>query len=30
LEFLGFRLKDVREGLAAARQKRRPNFDAAP
>ena len=30
LEFLGFRLKDVREGLAAAREKRRPNFDAAP
>src|SRR5580700_8052711 len=28
LEFLGFRLKDVREGLAAARQKRRPSFDA--
>jgi enoyl-CoA hydratase len=30
LEFLGFRLKDVREGLAAAREKRRPSFDAAP
>jgi enoyl-CoA hydratase len=28
LEFLGFRLKDVREGLSAAREKRRPNFDA--
>ena len=28
LEFLGFRLKDVREGLAAAREKRRPSFDA--
>jgi enoyl-CoA hydratase len=28
LEFLGFRLKDVREGMAAAREKRRPNFDA--
>ena len=28
LEFLGFRLKDVREGIAAARGKRRPNFDA--
>ena len=28
LEFLGFRLKDVREGLAAARAKRRPSFDA--
>jgi enoyl-CoA hydratase len=28
LEFLGFRLKDVREGLAAAREKRRPKFEA--
>ena len=28
LEFLGFRLKDVREGIAAARGKRRPSFDA--
>jgi hypothetical protein len=28
LEFLGFRLKDVREGIAAARAKRRPSFDA--
>ena len=28
LEFLGFRLKDVREGLSAAREKRRANFDA--
>ena len=27
LEFLGFKLSDVREGLAAAREKRRPNFD---
>ena len=27
LEFLGFRLADVREGLAAARAKRRPRFD---
>ena len=27
LEFLGFRLADVREGLAAAREKRRPIFD---
>lgn len=27
LEFLGFRLADVREGLAAAREKRRPRFD---
>src|SRR5260370_21832126 len=27
LEFLGFRLKDVREGLSAAREKRRPSFD---
>ncbi len=27
LEFLGFRLKDVREGLSAAREKRRANFD---
>jgi enoyl-CoA hydratase len=27
LEFLGFRLADVREGLAAAREKRRPAFD---
>jgi enoyl-CoA hydratase len=26
LEFLGFRLKDVREGLNAAREKRRPHF----
>jgi enoyl-CoA hydratase len=28
LEFLGFRLKDVREGLSAAREKRRADFDA--
>lgn len=27
LEFLGFKLADVREGLASAREKRRPNFD---
>jgi len=27
LEFLGFRLADVREGLAAVREKRRPDFD---
>jgi enoyl-CoA hydratase len=27
LEFLGFRLADVREGLAAAREKRSPAFD---
>jgi enoyl-CoA hydratase len=27
LEFLGFRLADAREGLAAARAKRRANFD---
>lgn len=27
LEFLGFKLSDVREGLAAARAKRRPSFD---
>ena len=27
LEFLGFKLADVREGLAAAREKRRPDFD---
>jgi enoyl-CoA hydratase len=27
LEFLGFRLGDVREGLAAAREKRRPSFE---
>jgi enoyl-CoA hydratase len=27
LEFLGFRLADVREGLAAARDKRRPSFN---
>ncbi|MEP6885636.1 MAG: enoyl-CoA hydratase/isomerase family protein [Gammaproteobacteria bacterium] len=27
LEFLGFRLADVREGLAAARAKRSPHFD---
>lgn len=27
LEFLGFKLKDAREGLAAAREKRRPHFD---
>src|SRR5271170_1395548 len=27
LEFLGFKLSDVREGLAAAREKRRPEFD---
>lgn len=26
LEFLGFRLADVREGLAAAREKRKPTF----
>jgi enoyl-CoA hydratase len=26
LEFLGFKLADVREGLAAAREKRRPDF----
>ena len=26
LEFLGFRLGDVREGLAAAREKRPANF----
>ena len=26
LEFLGFRLADVREGLAAARAKRSPDF----
>jgi enoyl-CoA hydratase len=30
LEFLGFRLADVREGLAAAREKRRPHFGGAP
>lgn len=30
LEFLGFRLADVREGLAAAREKRRPHFDGTP
>jgi enoyl-CoA hydratase len=29
LEFLGFKLADVREGLAAAREKRRANFDPA-
>ena len=28
LEFLGFKLADAREGLAAAREKRPPNFDA--
>ena len=28
LEFLGFKLADAREGLAAARAKRPPNFDA--
>jgi enoyl-CoA hydratase len=28
LEFLGFRLRDVREGLSAAREKRRADFDA--
>ena len=28
LEFLGFRLKDVREGLSAAREKRRADFNA--
>jgi enoyl-CoA hydratase len=28
LEFLGFRLADVREGLAAAREKRRPIFES--
>jgi enoyl-CoA hydratase len=27
LEFLGFRLKDIKEGLAAARNKQRPNFE---
>ena len=27
LEFLGFKLADVREGLAAAREKRSPAFD---
>jgi enoyl-CoA hydratase len=27
LEFLGFKLADAREGLAAAREKRRPAFD---
>jgi enoyl-CoA hydratase len=27
LEFLGFKLSDAREGLAAAREKRRPSFD---
>ncbi|HEX3914013.1 MAG TPA: enoyl-CoA hydratase/isomerase family protein [Steroidobacteraceae bacterium] len=27
LEFLGFRLKDAREGLAAAREKRKPKFE---
>jgi len=27
LEFLGFKLEDAREGLAAAREKRRPSFD---
>jgi len=30
LEFLGFKLKDVREGLAGAREKRRPQFDRGP
>ncbi len=30
LEFLGFRLADVREGLAAARDKRPPNFEPGP
>lgn len=30
LEFLGFRLSDVREGLTAAREKRRPHFHGAP
>jgi enoyl-CoA hydratase len=30
LEFLGFRLSDAREGLAAARGKRRPDFDRDP
>jgi enoyl-CoA hydratase len=30
LEFLGFRLADVREGLAAAREKRRSHFGRAP
>jgi enoyl-CoA hydratase len=30
LEFLGFRLRDVREGLAAARGKRPANFDHDP
>jgi enoyl-CoA hydratase len=28
LEFLGFKLADAREGLAAARGKRRPTFRA--
>jgi enoyl-CoA hydratase len=27
LEFLGFKLADAREGLAAAREKRSPAFD---
>jgi enoyl-CoA hydratase len=27
LEFLGFKLSDVREGLASAREKRRPTFE---
>jgi enoyl-CoA hydratase len=27
LEFLGFKMNDAREGLAAAREKRRPDFD---
>jgi enoyl-CoA hydratase len=30
LEFLGFRLADVREGLASAREKRRPSFAGKP
>jgi enoyl-CoA hydratase len=30
LEFLGFRLADAREGLAAAREKRRPSFEPKP
>lgn len=30
LEFLGFKLADVREGLAGAREKRRPQFDREP
>ena len=30
LEFLGFKLADAREGLAAARAKRRPDFNRCP